>query len=360
MVDAIFALHRIASAIISGRAQTFLNIFAEADVFLLHFIAEGNGTLDALLVFLGSDVVEEPLENGECCFVSERDDHICGDVVGINVEHEVGKNPEIQGLLQASAGSVKAIAGVFRLCRTNGRELLGIVAERVRAVLRVINFLHQAGMRDGDVVALEVIVDVNLPVAIDDVVAALGRFQAVELEAARLLGDFSQIDGEWLRLKIEIDENELAPGFAAQRHHAHSAAIEKLDAIDVRSANEAAVESVGPAVVLAAQDIFAAAAERDRARAMAAHVAEGAQLALLVAHDDDRLADNIHRKKTFWVGNRTLGSVHFATGLMQRSDELPGALKDARFFNFQNRSIRVEARCERLRAFDLLVHIEME
>ena len=45
---------------------------------------------------------------------------------------------------------------------------------------------------------------------------------------------------------------------------------------------------------------------------------------------------------------------------MERSDKLPGALEDAQFLDFQDRGIGVEARGERMRAFDLLVHVEVE
>ena len=44
---------------------------------------------------------------------------------------------------------------------------------------------------------------------------------------------------------------------------------------------------------------------------------------------------------------------------MKRSNELPSALENPRFFNFQNRGIGVETRREGLRALDLLVHVEV-
>ena len=82
----------------------------------------------------------------------------------------------------------------------------------------------------------------------------------VELKFTCLLGDFAEIVGEWRGFQIEIHKDELFPGFAAQRHHAHGAAVEKFDAFNVGRADQAAIERVGPAVILATQDIFAAAA----------------------------------------------------------------------------------------------------
>src|SRR5947207_14543405 len=101
-------------------------------------------------------------------------------------------------------------------------------------------------MRDGNVVALEIIVDVNLPVAVDDVIAALREVQALELEAVGLLRDLPQVGGKRLGLKIEVDKHELAPSFAAQRHHADGGAIDTVGAIDCRRTNHAAVEGEGP------------------------------------------------------------------------------------------------------------------
>src|SRR5690348_2255654 len=123
-------------------------------------------------------------------------------------------------------------------------------------------------MGDGDVVALEVVVDVDLPVAIDDVVAAFGELQAGKSKAAGLLRNFAEESGEWFGVRIKINEDELLPGFAAQRNHAHGRTIEELDAVNIRCADEAAVESVGPAVIGAAENISRAAALRDGAGAM--------------------------------------------------------------------------------------------
>src|SRR5713226_9970979 len=46
VVNAVFALDGVAPAVIRRGAQTALNIFAETDVFLLHFIAERYRALD--------------------------------------------------------------------------------------------------------------------------------------------------------------------------------------------------------------------------------------------------------------------------------------------------------------------------
>src|SRR5439155_13182346 len=166
---------------------------------------------------------------------------------------------------------------VVGLHGADGRELLRIITIGVRAVLCVIDFFHQAGMGDGNVIALEVVVDVDLPVAVDDVVAALGKFQSFKIEAAHLSRNFAENFFERLGVVVKIYEDEIAPSVEAQRKHAHGAAIEKFDALDVGRADEFSFEGVSPAMVLAAHDVLAAAAERDGTSTVAADVAEGAQ-----------------------------------------------------------------------------------
>src|ERR1700730_4368551 len=96
-------------------------------------------------------------------------------------------------------------------------------------------------MSDGNVIALEVVIYVNFPVAIDDVVAALGKLQSLELEASRFLGNPAEVGGERFGFQVEIHKDELAPGFTAKRHHAHGAAVEELNTLDIRCSNQAAV-----------------------------------------------------------------------------------------------------------------------
>src|SRR6266704_1632980 len=109
-----------------------------------------------------------------------------------------------------------------------------------------------------------------------------------------------------------MHEDELFPGFAAKRHHAHGAAVEEFDAVNVGRADQTAIESVGPAVILATENIPAAATQSDWAGAMAANIAERTQLALIVANDDDGFTGNIGGEKAFWVGDgaRKIGRAH--------------------------------------------------
>src|SRR5437660_49319 len=89
------------------------------------------------------------------------------------------------------------------------------------------------------------------------------------------------------------------------------------------------MERIGPPVRLAAPGIRASAAKLDRPCTMTARVAEGAQLALLVANDDDGFAGDIHGEITCGIGAGACYAVHFSARLAESSDELPGTLEDA-------------------------------
>ncbi len=219
-----------------------------------------------------------------------------------------------------------------------------MVAIGLRAILRVVNFAHQAGMRDRNVIAFEIVIDVNLPIAVDNVVAALGELQALELKTTRLLRNFTEISRERHPVWIEINKDKLPPGFQSKRKHAHGAAVKEFHAFHIGSADQAAIERVGPTVIGAAEDIFAAAADRDGARAMTANIAESAKSSLLVANDHDRFADDFRGKKGFRVGDGAPEAVYFPAVLAERADELPGAAEDAGFFDIEDRGVGVELR----------------
>src|SRR5271155_4271850 len=106
----IFPLHRIAPAIVSRRMQALLHVAAQHDIFLLHFVAEGDGPLDALPIFRRLRVVEKPLENRQRLVLRQRHDHIRRNIVRINIQHQIRENPEIQGFLQSASRRVKSFA----------------------------------------------------------------------------------------------------------------------------------------------------------------------------------------------------------------------------------------------------------
>src|ERR1700680_1551826 len=93
---------------------------------------------------------------------------------------------------------------------------------------------------------------------------------------------------------------------------------------------------------------------------VAPHIAEGPQHAVLVAHHDNRLAGNLGSKKTFWISYGAFYAVHFAACVAESADQLPGAQKNTRPFNIENREVGIKLGRKRVRALDLFVYVKLQ
>ena len=82
-------------------------------------------------------------------------------------------------------------------------------------------------------------------------------------------------------------------------------------------------------------------------------------VAVRAVHDEQRLACYIGSEIGFWIGNRALHSVDLTASVIESANELLSTAKNFVFFNFKNFGIGVEARCERVRALNLFVHVEV-
>ena len=187
-----------------------------------------------------------------------------------------------------------------------------------------------------DVVALEVVVDVDLPVAVD--VVADAAVVAVAFEVA--IGAQALVDA--LDEGIEVGRVGFVDGGEHQAlPHAHGE-LRQLDLADVevrggahfRRRAQRAVQRVGPAVVAAAQRLRRqAVALRQRTGAMAADVVEDADLAVGAAHGDHRQAGEI--------------ADDVVAGVLQLAhvrEELPAAIEDQRAVERDRRGVGVVAR----------------
>src|SRR5215467_10270061 len=107
--------------------EAVLDRFTEANIFLLDFVAEGDGALDALLRLCRPGILEEPFKDGQGLVVSEGDNEVRRNIVRVDVEHEVREDPEVEGFLErARSGSVNPRAdGCWWRRRQISRCLLG-------------------------------------------------------------------------------------------------------------------------------------------------------------------------------------------------------------------------------------------
>jgi len=213
-------------------------------------------------------------------------------------------------------------------------------------------------MHDGNVVTLEVVVNVNLPVAVDDVIPALGKRQLREGKFPSQLRNVANKFGEGRSIRSKIDKNKLLPGFASQRHHTLGGAIKKFYAVNFGGPDEPAIERVRPAVIRAIQNIPRSGTLRDGPRAVPANVAEGAKGACFVAHDNHRLPRHFNGEIRFGINDGALDAVDFAAGLAQRPHQLPRTPENALLLNREDRRVGVEARGQRFCAFKLRMDVE--
>ena len=169
------------------------------------------------------------------------------------------------------------------------------------------------------VAAVEIVVDEDLPVAVEGVGSALEEVQGAEVERSNAGSKPAQKFCQRRGVGIEIDEDELLPGFDLDRNQPILRAVEAADAFELGRALERAVEAVAPAVIGTAKNARRALLFRGDCRCvMAADVEEGAQLAVAATNDEQRLAGELR-------GDELPGALE----LIGARDYLPGAAEDA-------------------------------
>ena len=142
------------------------------------------------------------------------------------------------------------------------------------------------------VVALAIVLEHDLPVGLHHVVDLVGDLGALDGVRLHLAPDGGQRVGEVGRRVAERDEQQ--PG----RVHDRDRPQRQLGLVDAELAarveHQRAVELVGPAVIGADQAVGVALLGLADARAaMAADIVEGADLAVAVAHHDDRFGAHL-------------------------------------------------------------------
>lgn len=205
------------------------------------------------------------------------------------------------------------------------------------AVAAVVEHAVEFWVHVRDVVALEVVVDVDLPVAGDVVADAL--VVAVGCEPA--VADDAFGDARHQRVEIRgvsaRGEHQALPHLHLQLRQAHRGEVEAFRRRHLRRRLQLAVEAVGPAVVAAAQGLGAASvAGRDWPGAVAADVVQHADRAVEVAHGEHRQAGEIGHHMVAGFGE-----------LANVRDQVPAAVEDRAAVQGDDARIGVAARRQR-------------
>ena len=134
----------------------------------------------------GARLGEEPLEDRQRAVDAHRQDDVRGHVVRVDVEHRVREEPVVERRVLAARLAQEAPVDADLLARlqlADRRVLLRVVAELLDPVGVVVELLEELRVGDRQVVALQVVVDVDLPVALDQVLAPLDEAHAVDVVA---------------------------------------------------------------------------------------------------------------------------------------------------------------------------------
>jgi len=159
-----------------------------------------------------------------------------------------------------------------------------------------IEFAVQPWMNAGQVVTLEIVVDISLLVALHVVSATFKQFHPGKIKLLCLPRQFAQAIAQRRRRGIQIHKDEVEPFLNFHRHQSKIFGPEILDALDIGGADEPAIQAIGPAVIAAAEDFARAASFRRRPGSVAAHVVEAAELSIVAAHDQQRLTYQLSRE----------------------------------------------------------------
>src|ERR1051326_484787 len=148
-------------------------------------------------------------------------------------------------------------------------------------------------MHARQMVALEIVIYIRLPIALHAVVATLHEVHFRERKFRDLGRKLAQVFGEGWSMGIEIDKYPLLPRFAANWTQAKLIVMEILDALHFGRAEQVAFERVSPAVVAATKDLARAATFGGWPRAMAADVVKAAQSAIIPAGNKNGFARDL-------------------------------------------------------------------
>src|ERR1035441_6939953 len=182
--------------------------------------------------------------------------------------------------------------------------------------------------------AVEVIIDVDLPVAMYVVAPPVEVVQLADSEGRNALGEAAEELLQRRGLRVEVHEHKALPGFDLDGNQTVLRAIKVLHAIGLRHALERAVEAVFPSVVRTLQNLrMTAGLSHNGGSVVTADIIEGAQRTVGSANDDDRFSGQPRGYKV----TRLLQ-------LVGAGDQLPGLAEDVEPLEFGDARIDIPRR----------------
>ena len=149
-----------------------------------------------------------------------------------------------------------------------------------------VDLLVEPRVHEGDVVALEVVVGVRLPVARQVVHSRERGCERLDGEVGARVGERPERVEQRRRVEIDVHEHEPSPLVDADRFERDRVAVDAV--AEVARGAQLPIEVVGPAVIAAheARDVPGP-GRHERPRTMPAHVVVADEIAVVVHHHDD-------------------------------------------------------------------------
>ena len=209
----------------------------------------------------------------------------------VDVEHHIGKQPHVHGLRHIGLRRIVLAVGRAAVHCAQRRVLHTEVSVRFHPIGVVVQFLVQSRVHHRQVIPLQVIVHVHLPVA--GQVPALADHVLHLLTLKRCHAPRHVLEHLEQRrcLAVDVHEDQRAPLRDLHRPQPHLLRMKIARAFHFRRLEQRSVETVRPAVISALHRGALTAAVRHRAGAMQADVMEGAQRVTVTHHDDRVVAD---------------------------------------------------------------------
>src|SRR5215475_3210588 len=235
---------------VGARLESALHIRADAQIFVLHTVADGNA-LRVVLATRLAHVTEIEIEDDPAVVDVERQNEIRVHVAFVAIDHEVWILPEIP-----SAIAFASVAGGGVLVRCHHRAgLQAIPVFNFDGVLLVVEHTAQRLVQVWNVIApVEVVVDENLPIARDVVNLAIKKMKLTESQRLASFPQPTQEIFERFRLRIKIHQDKGLPSLDFDRDQAIFPALEIFHAIKLWHPFQRPVEAVVPSVVRTMQE----------------------------------------------------------------------------------------------------------
>ena len=174
-----FAPHRQASGSVGPRGQAPLDGLADGDILVLNLITDGDAGRIVLLL-LRRNVSEVKVEDDAAFIGTEGQDEVGIHYALIDIDHEIGIKPEVSGSISLASGRNLRVflrdnhgAGLQAEALAVFDSVVSVVEDAVEALVQMRHM----------VAAVEIVVDVDLPVAVERV--PLARVEVKFAEAQR-------------------------------------------------------------------------------------------------------------------------------------------------------------------------------